>query len=140
MLQRFFLCLQSIWKWYSSLHHIPLRHFSSNFFLLQLSAKLYIFLLWKCLLFSSFTLVPAQFAAYGRYEFCYSKHSSFDSFEFFWSFSGKTLHCWHYKKAFCWFCHKVWAGKMDLVEKLITAMNGELPIVAINSFETVLKM
>ena len=47
------------------------------------------------------------------------------------------MHCYHYKKVFCWFRHKVWKGKMDLVEKLVTAMNEELPIVTINNFETV---
>ena len=41
------------------------------------------------------------------------------------------------KEVFCWFCHKVWEGKMDLVEKLVTAMNEELTIVTINSFEIV---
>ena len=38
---------------------------------------------------------------------------------------------------FCWFCHKAWKEKIDLVEKSVTAMNEELPIVTINSFETV---
>ena len=36
----------------------------------------------------------------------------------------------------CWFCHKVWERKMNLVEKLLRAMNEELPIVTINTFET----
>ena len=40
-------------------------------------------------------------------------------------------------KKCCWFCHKVWERKMNLVEKLLTAMNKELPIVTINTFETV---
>ena len=38
---------------------------------------------------------------------------------------------------FWWFCHKVWKGKMDLVENLVTAVNEKLPIVTIDSFETV---
>ena len=37
---------------------------------------------------------------------------------------------------FFWFCRKVLKGEMDLVGKLVTAMNEELPIVTINSFET----
>ena len=41
------------------------------------------------------------------------------------------------KNCFVGFCHKVWKGKMDLVEKLVTAMNGELPIVTLDSFESV---
>ena len=40
-----------------------------------------------------------------------------------------TKKCW-------WFCHKVWERKMNLVEKLLTAMNEELPLVTINTFET----
>ena len=40
------------------------------------------------------------------------------------------------KKVFFWFCRKVQKGKMDLVGKLVTAMDEELPIVTINSFET----
>ena len=67
---KYFSCFKSMWKWYSSLQHIPLRHFSSYFFLLQFSAKLYIFLLQKRLLFVSFTLVPAHFTVYRRYKFC----------------------------------------------------------------------
>ena len=31
------------------------------------------------------------------------------------------------KRVFFWFCHKVWKGKMGLFEKLVTAMNEELP-------------
>ena len=38
---------------------------------------------------------------------------------------------------FCWFCHKVWKGKIDPAEKLVTVVNEELPIATINSFETV---
>ena len=39
-------------------------------------------------------------------------------------------------KKCCWFSHNVWGRKMNLVEKLLTAMNEELPIVIINTFET----
>ena len=37
---------------------------------------------------------------------------------------------------FCWLCHKFWKRQIDLVAKLVRAMNKELPIVTINSFET----
>ena len=73
---------------------------------------------------------------YGTYEFLYYKLSNFDSLEFFWSFSGKTLHCLHYKKSVLLPLSRSLGRKMDLVEKLVTAMNEELPIVTTNSFET----
>ena len=34
-------------------------------------------------------------------------------------------------KKFYWYCHKVWKVKMDLVKRLVTAMNEELPTVTV---------
>ena len=80
----------------------------------------------------SVELIPV----YGTYKFLYYKLSNFGSFKIFWSFSGKTLHCLHYKKSVLLALLRCLERKMDLVEKLVTAMNEELPIVTTNSFET----
>ena len=46
------------------------------------------------------------------------------------------MHCLHYKKSVLLPLSRSLGRKMDLVEKLVTAMNEELPIVTTNSFET----
>ena len=126
-----------MWKCFPSLHLISLWLFSQIFSFFNFLQSLTFFRYRNVYSYHLSHLFRRTSLFMEDKNFVVLNISNFDLFELFWSFSGKTLHWWHYKKVFCWFCHKVWKGKMDLVEKLVTAMYEELPIMTISSFETV---
>ena len=137
MLQRFFFCLQSMLDWFLLytifLWETFLVLFSSSIF----CKALYFSLMEMFTFFIIFHICSSALRCLAKIRILLFWTFEFWFVQIFLKFLREDIALLILQKSVFWFCHKVWKEKMNLVEKQLWTKNDQLPIVTINSFETV---